>query len=144
MSRSLSFSMDAILISHIVCCFLMTGVIWVIQLVHYPSFKYVDEKKFADFAKFHASRISWIVLPLMLVEFMSAFYLLDLHSWAIYNLSGVVMIWLSTFFLSVPCHNKLQKGKDNSQINRLVFTNWPRTILWSMRSACFTWFLLQS
>ena len=144
MSRSLSFSMDVILISHIVCCFLMTGVIWVIQLVHYPSFKYIDEGQFADFAKFHAARISLIVLPLMLVEIISALYLLDQHSWGIYNLSGVVLIWISTFLLSVPCHNKLQKGKDNSLINRLVITNWPRTFLWSMRSVFFTWFILQS
>ena len=143
MSRSLSFSMNAILISHIFCCFMMTGVIWVIQLVHYPSFKFVTEDKFADFAKFHASRISWIVLPLMLIEISTAFFLLSVYQWGIYNLLSVVLIWLSTFFLSVPCHNKLQQGKDNVEIKRLVLTNWPRTIIWSFRSAFFAWYFLQ-
>ncbi len=44
-----------------------------------------------------------------------------------------VLIWLATFILSVPCHRQLQKsGKDLSTINRLVATNWIRTILWSL------------
>jgi len=120
----------------------MTGLIWVIQLVHYPSFKYVSDAEFAEFAKFHASRISYLVIPLMIGELTTAFFLLN-HSWGAYNLFSIVLIWLSTFFLSVPCHNKLQQGKDDLQINRLVLSNWPRTVLWSTRSGLFIWYLLK-
>ena len=48
----------------------MTGLIWTIQLVHYPTFDHVADDHFADFAKFHASRISLIVLPAMIVELL--------------------------------------------------------------------------
>ena len=43
-------------------------------------------------------------------------------------------------FLSVPCHNALSRGKDETVIRRLVITNWPRTFLWTGKalwlSAC--------
>ncbi|MBU3984539.1 MAG: hypothetical protein KJ985_13980, partial [Proteobacteria bacterium] len=45
----------------------------------------------------------------------------------------IVLIWLATFSLSVPCHRQLQNhGKVLSTINRLVVTNWIRTLLWSL------------
>ena len=34
---------DDLLMIHIVSTSIMVGVIWVMQLVHYPSFKYVKE-----------------------------------------------------------------------------------------------------
>ena len=118
---------------------MMTGLIWLIQLVHYPSFKYVDKEEFADFAKFHASRISWIVLPLMIVELTTGILMVVKQGWYLYNLILLFAIWLSTFLLSVPCHHKLQQGKDAQQIRRLVLSNWPRTFLWSLRS--LIWFM---
>ena len=81
----------------------MTGLIWTIQLVHYPTFDHVADDHFADFAKFHASRISLIVLPAMIVELFTAFMMLKLYSWSQLNIISILIIWASTFFLSVPC-----------------------------------------
>ena len=69
--------------------------------------------------------------------------MLKLYSWSQLNIISILIIWASTFFLSVPCHSKLQQSKDKQQISRLVLTNWPRTILWSARSLFFIWFLLK-
>ncbi len=55
------------------------------------------------------------------------------------NMGALLLIWLSTFLLSVPCHEHLAKTDMNEtslieKIQRLVKTNWPRTILWTLRS----------
>jgi hypothetical protein len=53
------------------------------------------------------------------------------------NLALVLATWLSTVVLSVPLHNGLSEVRDSALIARLVATNWPRTILWSLRSILF-------
>lgn len=121
-------------LTQIFCCFFLTGLIWVIQLVHYPSFEFVDGA-FVDFHRFHSQRISWIVIPLMLVELASAMALAaENPSHYGLNALGVALIWLSTFFLSVPIHNQLVDGKNQELIAQLVLSNWPRTVLWTLRS----------
>jgi DMSO reductase anchor subunit len=120
---------------HIVLTAMMTGVIWVIQLVHYPSFQYVESSVYTKFQKFHMRSITYIVMPLMIGELLTAFLLLAYQTSMLYflNLAGVVLIWLSTAVLSVPCHAKLEKAYSFEQAHKLVKTNWPRTILWSAR-----------
>jgi hypothetical protein len=127
---------ELILPAHLFACFFMTGLIWVIQIVHYPSFGYFDEVRFAGFHAFHSSRITWIVLPMMTLELLTGIALVAQRpDWfLISNLLGLVGIWLATALLSVPLHNRLAEGFSDSTIARLVLTNWPRTILWSFRS----------
>lgn len=115
----------------------LTGLIWTIQWVHYPSFRWVPDSDFIAFEKFHAQRISAVVLPLMLIELGAAFVFLNgsFPAWLKgFNLLSIVLIWLSTFFISVPCHQRLTQGKCDRQIQRLVATNWYRTGLWTSRS----------
>jgi hypothetical protein len=102
--------------------------IWIIQILHYPSFLYVDRENFPQFEAFHTSRISMIVIPLMLAEAILAFT--EIKPLIIII---VVLIWLSTFFIQVPCHNQLQLGFDEATIKRLITTNWIRTFLWSLK-----------
>jgi hypothetical protein len=64
--------------------------------------------------------------------------LLASRSMLIMNFIGVILIWLSTFVLSVPCHSRLNLGFCQKTVFKLVATNWPRTIIWSLRS--FLWF----
>jgi hypothetical protein len=58
------------------------------------------------------------------------------------NLFMVVLIFLNTFFLNVPIHRKLLSRKDIKLIDQLVMSNWPRTLLWTIRSIgliCIIW-----
>jgi len=63
---------DDLLIFHIISTSIMVGVIWVMQLVHYPSFKYVKESDYTIFQKYHMSNISYIVFPVMFTELITA------------------------------------------------------------------------
>jgi hypothetical protein len=128
--------MDLLFFLNVISAFLLTGVIWTIQIVHYPSFHYIDKLSFTNFHHFHERRISIIVMPLMLIELTTstALYINNMSSIVFaLNLLIVVLIWCSTFFIQVPIHSILSKKKDKKLIEKLVNTNWIRTFLWSMR-----------
>ena len=46
----------------------------------------------------------------------------------------LVIIWVSTAFIKVPEHVRLEKAFDAAAIRRLVLTNWIRTIAWTARA----------
>jgi len=128
--------MDFLFFLNVISAFLLTGVIWTIQIVHYPSFHYIDKLSFVNFHQFHERRISIIVMPLMILELISsvALYINDMSNFTfLLNFIIVGLIWCSTFFIQVPIHNILSQKKDNMMIEKLVSTNWIRTFLWSMR-----------
>ena len=109
--------------------------IWIIQILHYPSFFYYEEKDFSEAMISHQRGISFITIPLMLTE-------LFVTCWVFYKTPDVyssvsvflvILIWLSTFFIQVPLHEKLLEGKKSILIERLVLTNWIRTFLWSLK-----------
>ncbi|WP_156825381.1 hypothetical protein [Leptospira yanagawae] len=115
---------------------MMFILIWLIQILHYPSFHYIDSSQFSKFHSFHSNRITWLVAPLMGIELVSAMALIYLLPSSILfqiNLVGVFVLWMFTFFVSVPIHNKLKTRKEDHQIKRLIVTNWFRTMLWSLR-----------
>ncbi len=141
--------MQNLILFHTLCCLLLTGLIWTIQLVHYPSFKFIKPSAFKDFSSFHGARISIIVMPLMCIELLSSFLITyqNIYNEApsailILNLIGVMLTWGSTFLLSVPIHTELHKnGYNLKKIRLLILTNWPRTILWTVRSIALIWLL---
>lgn len=117
------------------CTAVLVGLIWVIQLVHYPSFHYVEKSRFRSFESFHASRITLIVLPLMLLELSSSAYLLTFKQGKINSLNFllVAIIWATTIFVSMPCHKKLSDGYQKNIVDKLIKTNWIRTLCWSFK-----------
>lgn len=128
--------MDLLFFLNVISAFLLTGVIWTIQIVHYPSFHYIDKLSFTNFHNFHERRISIIVMPLMLIELITSIALYIHNMWSIIfalNLLIVGLIWCSTFFVQVPIHSILSEKKDKNLIEKLVNTNWIRTFLWSIR-----------
>ena len=116
----------------------LLGLIWFVQLVHYPLFGMVDEVGFRSLAYEHQRRTTWIVAPLMLVEATTATLLvvkapdglwLSLSGWLL-----LVVIWAATAFVQVPLHRRLMNGRDSAAIRSLVRSNWIRTVAWSCRS----------
>ncbi len=131
-----NYFLNELLLANFTTCLLMTGLIWTIQIVHYPSFHYIEKNEFSRFETFHCQRISYLVIPLMIIEIISSILLVavSFDSVHILNLVLNILIWLATFFWSAPTHQKLNSGKESLQINFLIKSNWPRTILWSLRS----------
>ena len=117
----------------------MTGLIWVIQLVHYPLFDQVSPERFVAFEKLHAQRITWIVGPVMLLELalavgcFAAAPTADLRSWCLAAGLLLAACWVTTAALSVPAHNKLAAAWSADAHRSLVDTNWIRTVCWTAR-----------
>lgn len=106
--------------------------IWLVQLIIYPSFQYTEGSEFVRWHHKYTGLISLIVSPLMLAQAAIEVVRLQKEAdWLRILLIG--LIWLSTFTLSVPCHNRLHKqGKEPATLHRLITTNWIRTVLWSL------------
>lgn len=126
----------------------MAGVIWFVQLVHYPAYREVGATEFAAYQAGHPRRTGWVVAPLMLTEAASAAWLLWHPPSMIATLGlwlGVLLIavcWASTALLQVPLHLRLTAGLDGPTIERLIRTNWIRTTGWSLRAGLVTAWLL--
>ena len=137
----------AVLLANAASTFALTGLIWTIQLVHYPAFRYIAEPQFIEFEAYHQRQISWVVVPLMLVELATAASLLgwrpsglSVHFAIVAGLL-VAAIWICTFAVQVPLHNRLTQGYDHAAIDALVNSNWIRTTLWSLRAGLLLWAL---
>ena len=129
--------MDNLMLINSFCTFALFGLIWTIQLVHYPSFHSIEGAKFIEFEKFHSKKITYVVLPLMVIELLTSIYLIilePLNAVLHFNLLCVLIVWTSTFVFSVPCHNKLMNGKDQKVIRSLIKTNWVRTVFWTFKA----------
>jgi hypothetical protein len=124
---------------HLVSTSFMVGVIWIVQLVHYPTFLFIDEQKSYDFQKFHMSRISYIVMPAMTTELFSGIYIYIYSNMAIESnlfllaLTILIINWIITALVFVKMHNKLLINYKIEIISLLVKWNWLRTLLWSVR-----------
>jgi hypothetical protein len=117
----------------------MSGLIWFVQLVHYPLMAKVGSEGYCDYQRLHERRTMWAVAPAMFVELGCAAYLAlwtpdTVTPWLAWlGFAFVILLWLSTAFLQVPYHKKLGQGFDAAAHRKLVTTNWLRTALWSAR-----------
>ena len=136
-----------LILFHAITTFMLTGLIWTIQYVHYPLFDYLDKTTFAKANQFHQHQISKFVVPLMLGELLSGIYLTLSNSEQFIlklNLILIALIWLHTFGIMVPIHRQLIQGFSKELISKLSYANWPRTALWSIKSTLMTGLLFFS
>jgi hypothetical protein len=104
---------ENVLILQLVSTLAMTGIIWFVQIVHYPLFGKVGATSFHDYEQSHLHRTTIVVAPLMLTEAITSLVLLWICP-ATIPLEAVVagvllvlLVWASTFFVQVPIHGKL-------------------------------------
>lgn len=131
--------MSTILLSHFAATWSMVGVIWFVQLVHYPLLQRVGQESFVQYELDNTRRTTWVVAPLMLVELATAVFLAirpptdELAAVAWLGAGAVAAIWLSTALVQVPLHRRLSHRFDEVDARRLVATNWFRTCAWTGR-----------
>ena len=125
------------LIIHLIATSVMVGVIWVIRLVHYPSFHFIELKQYTAFQRFHMSRISYVVIPAMLTELITLILIIisldQVGPIILASALLLIVIWLMTAVFFSGVHQKLTLGYEQTVVNRLVKLNWGRTLLWTLR-----------
>ncbi len=126
-------------LTHLAATLFLVGLIWVVQVVHYPLFAKVGAEHFHGYWQGHTRLITWLVAPSMLIEGVTGALLfvvrppgLSLPVLAV-AFGLVVLNWLSTWLIQIPFHERLGQRFDLATLRRLVLTNWFRTAAWSLR-----------
>jgi hypothetical protein len=112
----------------------MTVLIWLVQLIIYPSFQHIRPEVFVAWHRAYTGLIAVVVVPLMVGQAgLVAWRMIDgRHDPATLALAAAVAVaWAATALWSVPCHDRLQRGHDPAIIRRLVRTNAVRTAAWT-------------
>ena len=128
---------DLILL-HAAATWALVGLIWMVQLVQYPGFLFIEGSEFEPFHEHHCSRITWIVAVLMATEAITGAVLLwdrplGISAGMAWTGASLVIInWLCTGLISAPLHGRL-RGSSLELKRRLIWTNWIRTFAWSAR-----------
>jgi hypothetical protein len=136
-----------LLIANAGSAWFLTGLIWVIQVVHYPLFASVGRSEFAAYEASHTRLITVVVGPVMLLELATSVLLVTVRPtavplWAaVAGLVLVAIVWLSTIALQVPAHGRLAQGFAADAHALLVHSNWIRTIAWSLHGVLCAWML---
>lgn len=134
-----------LLLAHAGATLFMVGVIWFVQVVHYPLFGLTGTEEFPAYEHANTERTAWVVAPAMLVEGASALLLVWFRpagvsmTQAAAGLVLLFVIWLSTAVLLVPAHDQLSRGYSAAVHGTLVQTNWIRTVAWSLRGVVVLW-----
>ncbi|MDG1242999.1 MAG: hypothetical protein P8R37_12755 [Opitutae bacterium] len=116
--------------------------LWLVQRIIYPSFSQVVPERLVEWHAHYTQRVGYIVVPLMFGQ-------LGLSVLAVWQVGGgldwldlllVLSCWGLTFGFSVPLHQQIAAGESQPQVlQRLVLTNWPRTLVWTVIFALGFW-----
>ena len=137
-----------LLAANLVATLYMVGLIWFVQLVHYPLLAQVGKAEFAAFERAHVARTGPVVGPPMLIELATTAGLLVTAPFGVpagatwLGAALLTIVWGSTALLQVPSHRRLGEGFDARTHRRLVTTNWIRTAAWTARGALVLWMQL--
>jgi predicted outer membrane lipoprotein len=130
---------DIVLLFNLLSTWTMVGVIWFVQVVHYPLLVVVPVESAASVAVEHQRRTGWVVGAPMALEGVTTLALLVLVPegvvWFVPWLAGIPLAVAlgATIFLSVPRHERMAREPDAQVGKELVSTNWVRTIAWTLR-----------
>ncbi len=140
-------AMEIVLIAQALASGVMCGVIWFVQVVHYPLFTRVGAAA-TGYSQGNQSRTARVVLPPMLVEGATAAVVALApppgigRPVALAGVAIVAMLWLSTAFVQMPLHRRLShEGHRPETVASLVRGNWLRTVLWTARAGLALWML---
>lgn len=139
---------DVVLLLNVVATWTMVGVIWFVQVVHYPLLSVVPVESASGVAVEHQKRTGWVVMAPMAIEGVTTLLLLGMVpsgvAWFVPWLAGIPLAVAlgATVLLSVPRHARMAASPDAQVGRELVSTNWVRTVAWSVRGVVVAGMLL--
>ena len=124
---------------HVGSTIYMMGLIWFVQVVHYPLHAHVGAEQFSTYQHLHMNWTTFVVGPPMLIEMATTvWFILEPplnipHSYFWIGAAMLGIVWISTALFQVPFHNSLLSVFDINAHKNLVLSNWIRTAFWSLR-----------
>lgn len=110
--------------------------IWMVQLLIYPSFKWMAADNFKSWHRNYMRRMTYIVAPLMIAQTGLCFYFFYYYpAMVMPNITYSILVastWISTFILFIPLHGKLDRELNKVALcDSLTHKNWIRVLLWT-------------
>ena len=109
--------------------------IWLVQLVIYPSFRYFPKDGLLIWHQQYTRKITFVVMPLMLLQvaLLGLQFYQNFTPLLVLNACLVLAVWLLTFGFFVPLHTCISTGQFTTKdLYNLVVKNWWRTGLWTL------------
>lgn len=109
--------------------------IWMVQLIIYPSFLYYERKNLINWHNKYTGLIAVIVAPLMFGQLGFTIYGIanDLSITSVIKIILIAFVWIFTFAYFAPTHKKISKGDfSTNTLIQLIKLNWVRTISWTL------------
>ena len=129
-----------LLLVHLTVTAALAGLVWVVQLVVYPSFRLVGGgPSWPAFHAAHSRAVALAVGPPWAVQGVAVAALLVRDGpTPLLLLTGALALAtvVLTVGVSVPLHTRLGQGYDDAVAQRLVTTNWLRTAAWTAGTVC--------
>lgn len=137
-----------VLVLHLLSVAYLTGLVWLVQLVVYPSFARVGPTPaWSGFHAAHSSGITLAVGPPWALQGVTTLLLLlrrpdGVPLWLVLLAAALAAATVAvTLLVSVPAHERLVPY-DVAAAHRLLSTNWLRTAAWTGGSVCAVAMLL--
>jgi hypothetical protein len=134
---AVSAGSTVLVMAHLVSVLVLVGVIWTVQVVHYPLMALVGEDRFRAYEAAHAPRMAAVVMLPWVIQGITTVGLLLSPPAGVPDrlvlaaaVTAAVPV-LVTVVASVPAHAHLSLGFDAAAHRRLVRTNWLRTAAWT-------------
>ena len=133
---------------HAAAVWFMTGVIWTMQVLHYPLLARVRADSFTGYEQAHNARFARVVGPSVSVTALTTVGLLLAKpaelGWAapITVILLLTVVIASTILVQAPAHARLARRFDPVLHSRLVRSNWVRTAAWTALGALDLWMLV--
>jgi hypothetical protein len=139
---------NEVLVVQVAATWFMVGLIWMVQVVHYPLFRAIPADAFRSYEVAHTAAIGRLLIVPAGIEVVSAAALVwnrpDGVPLGMVMLSGALLaaIWVATALVQAPLHRRLLDGYDRATVDRLVRSNWFRTGAWTLRGVLVAAMLL--
>lgn len=126
-----------LVIGHLASTLVLVGIIWTVQVVHYPLMRLVGEDRFVAYEAAHSPRMAAVVMIPWTVQGVTTAGLIVMRPEGVpltlvlaAAVAAAVPV-IVTVAASVPAHAALGSGFDEKVHRRLVRTNWLRTAAWT-------------
>ena len=118
--------------------------IWLVQLIIYPSFIYIDRQKMNYWHSLYTRKITYFIAPLLFLQTGMIVYQI-LFETLYYLIDGLLLsiIWFNTFFVAIPIHKAIDRKQSRAfNILKLIKINRWRTAAWTVILLLSLWRIL--
>ena len=111
--------MSTLFVVHAAVTWALVGMIWTVQVVHYPLWRQIGDDAFRECHGRHMVRMTLVVAPLVIAEFLTAVALVAYGArgvWLLVSFAPMVVNWISRCLCRFRCMPGWRSGSTRKSI----------------------------